>query len=210
MPRARFALLLDGGFVTKKLFTRLESNQRVVMADHVVDLTTELINQPALTDYELLRIHFYDAYPSRETIKLPISGLPIELAKTERFRNAQALYDGLIHKPRFALRMGETIITPAQWRLKPRVERELKRRPRTLTDQDFDLDIVQKGVDLRIGLDIARLALRDMVRAIVVVSGDSDLVPAFKFARREGVTVILARLGHHVRRNLEEHADIVL
>ncbi len=49
--------------------------------------------------------------------------------------------------------------------------------------------IEQKGVDLRIGLDIARLSLRRMVDIIVVVTGDSDMVPAFKFARREGIRV---------------------
>jgi len=72
-------------------------------------------------------------------------------------------------------------------------------------------DIEQKGVDLRIGLDIARLSLKEMVRVIVVMAGDSDLVPAFKFARREGCKVYLDKLGvAHVRRDLEAHADLVL
>jgi uncharacterized LabA/DUF88 family protein len=44
---------------------------------------------------------------------------------------------------------------------------------------------------MRIGMDMACLALRDMVRTIVVVTGDSDFVPAFKYVRREGVKVIL-------------------
>lgn len=96
------------------------------------------------------------------------------------------------------------------WRLKPRVQRELITSYREMTDRDFDLDIQQKGVDLRIGLDLARLALRDTVRAVVVVTGDPDLVPAFKFVRREGVTVILETLGHNVKRSLREHADVVL
>jgi len=71
-------------------------------------------------------------------------------------------------------------------------------------------NVEQKGVDLRIGLDIARLALREMVEIIVVVTGDSDLVPAFRFARREGIRVYLDHLGHGVRRDLKAHADIVL
>jgi hypothetical protein len=45
------------------------------------------------------------------------------------------------------------------------------------------------------------------VQAIVVVTGDSDLAPAFSFARREAVRVILCRLGHGVRRELAVHAD---
>lgn len=68
----------------------------------------------------------------------------------------------------------------------------------------------QKGVDLRIGLDIARLALRQMVSSIVVVTGDSDLIPAFKFARREGCRVYLDHMGHGVKRELKVHADLIL
>ena len=79
-----------------------------------------------------------------------------------------------------------------------------------LLDSDFDLDINQKGVDLRIGLDMARLALNDRVRAIVVVTGDSDFIPGFKFVRREGLKIILDSMGHNVRNELRIHSDIVL
>jgi uncharacterized LabA/DUF88 family protein len=63
---------------------------------------------------------------------------------------------------------------------------------------------------MRVGLDMARLALRETVRAVIVVTGDSDFVPAFKFVRREGVKVILDPMGHNVRTELREHADIVI
>ena len=82
--------------------------------------------------------------------------------------------------------------------------------PRFLTDDDFVIDAQQKGVDMRIGMDIARLSLREMVRAIIVVTGDSDFVPAFKFARREGVRVILEPMGQNILVELKQHADIVL
>ena len=73
------------------------------------------------------------------------------------------------------------------------------------------LVIEQKGVDLRIGLDIARLALRRHVDEIVIVSADSDLVPALRFARREGLRVYLDTLGAKaVVRDLIAHADRVL
>ena len=63
---------------------------------------------------------------------------------------------------------------------------------------------------MRIGMDMARLALRDMVRTVVVVTADSDFVPAFKFVRREGVIVILEPMGQKPRIELQQHADIVL
>jgi uncharacterized LabA/DUF88 family protein len=68
----------------------------------------------------------------------------------------------------------------------------------------------QKGVDLRIGLDIATLSLRRIADTAVLVTGDSDLVPAMKFARREGLRVYLQSLGHYVRRELKAHADYLL
>jgi uncharacterized LabA/DUF88 family protein len=81
---------------------------------------------------------------------------------------------------------------------------------RPLQEDDVELHLEQKGVDLRLGLDIARLALRQLVDTLVVVTGDSDMIPAFKFARREGLRVLLDHLGGPIRRELRAHADLVL
>lgn len=168
---ARYAILLDGGFVTKKLQERLG---RPATADDIVAVCDEIRGHEHLKTYELLRIYYYDAPPSSETIKLPVSSATHKLAETPRFRHAQSLYDQLELKEGFALRMGETRLAPMHWKLKNRTARELIKKQRDLTDKDFDLDIGQKGVDIRIGLDMARLALRDTVRAVAVVTGDSD------------------------------------
>jgi uncharacterized LabA/DUF88 family protein len=204
--QARYAILLDGGFVTKRI--RSQTKQPAT-ADDVVAVCDKLRQIPDVSNYELLRIYYYDASPSVETIKLPVSRSRHELAKTARFWHAQSLYTQLVMRPDFALRVGETILAPNHWRLKPKVQQEMVAAPRALTDADFDLDISQKGVDMRIGMDMARLALRELVRAVVVVTSDSDFVPAFKFVRREGVRVVLVTLGHkNVRLQLREHADI--
>lgn len=63
---------------------------------------------------------------------------------------------------------------------------------------------------MRLGLDIAALSLKAHVNAIVLVAGDSDFVPAMKFARREGVQIMLVTFGHSVRRDMLEHSDVVL
>lgn len=39
---------------------------------------------------------------------------------------------------------------------------------------------------------------------------DCDMIPAFKFARREGIRVYLDRLGGPVKRELKAHVDLVL
>jgi uncharacterized LabA/DUF88 family protein len=207
VPQPLYAILLDGGFLTKKLYTKFG---RHATADDVVTECERLKALPQVAGYELLRIYYYDAPPSSASVTLPISRARLSLTSTPRFRLSQSLYDQLVLKPNFALRMGETRLTPAQWRIKPRVAKELTKAPRPLTDADFDLDMSQKGVDMRVGLDMARLSLREVVRTVIVVTGDSDFVAAFKFARREGVKVILEPMGHNVRVELRAHADIVL
>ncbi len=60
---------------------------------------------------------------------------------------------------------------------------------------------------MKIGLDIAWLASKKIVDKIVLVTSDSDFVPAMKFARREGIQVYLASLNHQVKSELIEHSD---
>jgi uncharacterized LabA/DUF88 family protein len=207
VPKPLFAILLDGGFLTKKLYTQLG---RHALPGDVVAECQRLRALDHVADYELLRIYWYDAAPSSERVKHPVSGNHLDLATTARFRQSQSFYDQLVLEPFFALRMGHVMLSPNKWRLKPRVARELVKALRPLSDNDFELDLSQKGVDMRVGLDMARLALREIVRTVIVVTGDSDFVPAFRFARREGVKVILEPMGHNVRPELRHHADVVL
>lgn len=207
MIRARYAILIDGGFVTKRLYSR---NLRYATAEDVVEECNALRNRPEVSAYELLRIYYYDAPPSLAQVSRPISRSLWNLAKSDRARHAQSLYDQLALKPDFALRMGEVKLHPNLWKIKQRTISDIIKTPRELADDDFDLDVTQKGVDLRIGLDMARLALRELVRAVIVVTADSDFVPAFKFVRREGVRVILAPMGKNVGVDLKVHADIVI
>jgi len=67
--------------------------------------------------------------------------------------------------------------------------------------------MTQKGVDMKIGLDIASLAFKRQVRRIVLISGDSDFVPAAKLARREGVDFVLDSMGMDIKGELFEHID---
>ncbi len=209
MHRPLYAILLDGGFVTKMLYRRLK---RHATANDIAAECNRLRSVTAVADYELLRIYYYyyDAPPSAERVGLPVTKRGLNLSTTPRFKLSQSLYDQLILKPNFALRMGQVILSPNKWRIKPAVAKELIKTPRTLVDHDFDLDLSQKGVDMRVGLDMARLALREMVRAVIVVTADSDFVPASRFVRREGVKVILEPMGSNVRVELRQHADIVL
>lgn len=201
----RHAILLDGGFVIKKA----NAEDRVFPTADSVETLAHLIGQKtAAQSSELLRAYFYHARPASADIKNPLSGEVTNLASTEVFRLHESLIDSLELKPSFAVRLGET--TVSNWQLGPKAMKSMLASPRAVEARDLIPNISQKGVDLRIGIDLARLSLRSLVDTVVVVTGDSDLIPAFKFVRREGLRVVLATLGHGVRRDLKAHADAVL
>ncbi|MAA75927.1 MAG: NYN domain-containing protein [Salinisphaeraceae bacterium] len=68
----------------------------------------------------------------------------------------------------------------------------------------------QKGVDMRIGLDISSLAHNRQADTIILVTGDSDFVPAAKLARREGMEFIVDPLWQKVSDELYEHVDGII
>ncbi|MYH59757.1 MAG: NYN domain-containing protein [Boseongicola sp. SB0675_bin_26] len=74
-------------------------------------------------------------------------------------------------------------------------------------ERDVTFGLRQKGVDMRIGLDIASMSLKNQIDTAILVSGDSDFVPAAKLARREGVEFILDPLWQGVSPELSEHID---
>ena len=94
--------------------------------------------------------------------------------------------------------------------LKSSVSKDLVRGKRdvgSLDDSDYVLDVQQKGVDVRIGLDVALIATNRYADQIVLITGDSDFVPAAKFARRNGVDFILDPMWHPFRSDLGIHVD---
>lgn len=201
----RVAILLDGGFVTKKLSAQLG---RFPNATDVRALIDRVLAEPCLASRELLRVYYYDAPPITDSIRHPIDGRPHDFAASRAYARNLALQRDLAHLQDFALRQGELVFKG--WRLRPPALDDLLRSPRALRRDDVVPELEQKGVDLRIGLDVASLAVRRIVDTIVLMSGDSDFVPALKFARREGVRVILDALGHGIRAALFEHADLVI
>ena len=107
-----------------------------------------------------------------------------------------------------AFRAGEIIFNG--WKLKAATAQELLKGARPLADDDFQPDMEQKRVDIKIGLDVAWLASKQIVDKVILATADSDFVPAMKFARREGVQVVIATVGDHgLRRDLKVHADEV-
>ena len=157
---------------------------------------------------ELFRIYFYDCAPSDVSTTHPITGEPLDLKTTRAFRENTSLQGALARTEQLAFRRGELVFRG--WRLTSTATLDLIRNgPRALRNDDVQMNLTQKGIDMEIGLDVAWLAIRRIVDRIVLCTGDRDFVPAMKLARREGVQVVLATLGATVHATLLEHADFV-
>jgi uncharacterized LabA/DUF88 family protein len=204
-PLPRFAILIDGAFAIRKLATRCRAFPKSADIEAVA---AAIANHDCVRGLSRLRVYFYHAHPATQVLINPISKRKVALKTTRVHADHAKLLSGLEIAPDFALRLGE--ISTVGWKVGDRAFRRLVRQPQLIRAEDLVPAIEQKGVDLRIGLDIARLALTHSVEAIVVVTGDSDLIPAFKFARREGVRVFLCHLGHGVKRELRVHADRII
>lgn len=201
----RYAILIDGGFITKALSVR---SKKFPCAAEIEAECSRIMALAPLNGHDLLRIYFYDAPPATQKLKNPIDGSVLDLGSSSVYARNTALFDEIELLPNFAFRRGKTVVRG--WRIGQKALKQMVTAPRVPAPKDLTPNIQQKGVDLRIGLDVARLALRQLVQVIVVVTGDSDMTPVFKFARREGLRVYLDHLGMPVRRELKVHADLVI
>lgn len=198
-------IILDGGFVTKKLSISLK---REPTADDIEQLCASIMAHQRMKDCRLLRAFYYDAEPYEGSGTNPLTRITTNFANTKTAVRARALLEALELKPDFAVRRGELVLHG--WKLGRAAQTALTRSPRAITAADLVPAMEQKQVDLKIGLDVALVALKRTASVVVIVSGDSDLVPVMKFARREGAKVYLQPLGHGIRREMKVHADLVL
>lgn len=253
MTRRRVAILIDGGFLLKRLpkLVRAEhcaSPERTAVAikhlcrNHIKSLTGSADNW---IDH-VYRIFYYDAVPYDGKAHHPIENKPIDFAKSHVARERHALFDCLRRQRKVALRLGK-VNKDSDWSIDPSLTKKLLRHRHamdalnqlpvlenpaspipvdlTLTPDQYQelvamrelwqsldknsvyLGLRQKGVDMRIGVDITSLVLKKQADTIILVSGDSDFVPAAKLARREGIDFILDPLWQKVNSDLFEHID---
>ena len=76
--------------------------------------------------------------------------------------------------------------------------------------QQIKPKINQKGVDMKIGLDIASISLKKHASKIILIAGDTDFVPIIKFARSEGVQIFMSTLTSYCPPSLIEHSDKIV
>ena len=160
-----------------------------------------------LEEYEsLYRIFFYTAKPYDKNLASHFEDLPLEitdeikqkiLRKSENISHTIKKFLSELGKQDYiALRLG------------------------TLSFEGWDISksppqpkFKQKKVDMLMGLDIAHLAYKKLVQRILLFSYDTDIQPALKVARIEGLQVILPVIDESYFENppedLLKHSDIV-
>lgn len=156
----------------------------------------------------LYRIFFYDCPPLTKKVHTPVSKRAIDLSKTETAKFRIALHKRLQTVRKVTLRLGrlsdDFVWRPKGSAMKSWLAAQFETTP---SDEDFELDVIQKGVDMRLGLDVASMAFKRQVDQIVLVAADGDFVPAVKLARREGIDVVLDPMGGSAAPDLLAHVD---
>ncbi|WP_372437754.1 NYN domain-containing protein [Pseudomonas chlororaphis subsp. aureofaciens] len=217
------AVLVDGAYFIKR-FRRIEP-QNAYNAERAADLihrwaTAHLskagsrvgVNPPEKANNhrkELYRIFFYDCPPLDIKHHNPISKRAIDFSKSKEALFRKELHSRLRSKRKVALRLGH-LSKDVKWTIKPeKISMLLKGEIQIgeLTENDVTMETRQKGVDMRIGVDVASLSFKKQVDQIVLIAGDADFVPAAKMARREGIDFILDPMWQNIPDGLMEHID---
>lgn len=211
MAEVTTAILVDGGFFLKRA-RRLYGEctpQDLACVLHR-NCLAHLNDKEGKRASSLYRIFFYDCPPLTKKAHHPLTGKAIDFGQSAVAAWRWAFREELKKRRKVALRLGELDGHHTRWVLKEKRLLELCRGKLTIADlaeADFDYEMRQKGVDMRIGLDIASLAFKRLVSQIVLISGDSDFVPAAKLARREGIDFLLDPMWGTIKPDLFEHID---
>ncbi|MCL2811116.1 MAG: NYN domain-containing protein [Clostridia bacterium] len=203
------AVLVDGAFYLKRARALFGDKSPKDRASELMQYCNRHINEKE-TGNKLYRIFFYDCPPSAKNVYHPLSKKNVSLRKSSLFAWATEFQSELTTKRKLALRRGELLESSAGYILNPEIVKKLcdgSLRIEDLHENDFSLDIQQKGVDMRIGLDIASIAYKQQAKQIILIAGDSDFVPAAKHARREGIDFILDPMWNPIKPSLHEHID---
>jgi len=203
----KVAILIDGEWFR----IALENDLRGKLPNGI---TAEIIYKNALLSVlkseEVFRIFYYDCEPPSGKAVNPISRKTVDCTSPAKMNARMRFFAELGRKPHVALRRG--VVKGRNWVLRMSYVKKLlkdKHAP-SLTENDVMLSMVQKGVDMRIGIDVATLSLKKHVDRIILISGDMDMIPAMKLARREGVQVVVVELdGRKVSQEMVEDADVL-
>lgn len=203
------AILVDGGFYRFRAYSLYGDKSPKDRANELFTYCQKHLGEKH-EERELYRILYYDCSPTDKKIYHPYTKTQYDLSKNNLYKWMQEFLQELKMKRKFALRLGILADQQAHYNLKYETTKKLFNGTKNLSDvteADFELNVEQKCVDMKIGLDIASMAYKKQVEQIILISGDSDFVPAAKLARREGIDFILDPMGTPIKPELQEHID---
>ena len=210
MREETIAILVDGGFYqrrAKSLWGEKSADDRAV---ELMNYCHKHLNRSNHEDCRLYRIFYYDCPPIDRNVYHPLLKKDINLKKQPLYTYMTAFHTALKCQRKVALRMGKLATNDLRYSMLPDAQKKLLRGELPLdelTESHFTLNTEQKGVDMRIGLDISSMAFKKQATRMILISGDSDFVPAAKLARREGIDFILDPMGAKISDDLAEHID---
>lgn len=204
------AILVDGGFYrrrSQKIFGDISAKDRAI---ELTNYCKRHLNSHGESNNDLYRIFYYDCPPTAKRIYHPFLQTQVDLSKSDLYAWMNQFLDELKKKRKVAIRLGKLAEEQAHYTIRPNIVKKLCNNSMQFSDlqeSDFCIEIDQKGVDMKIGLDIASMSYKRQVDQIILISGDSDFVSAAKLARREGIDFILDSLGAPIKPDLFEHID---
>lgn len=203
------AILVDGAFYRKRAYYFWGDKSPEDRANELRIYCNNFVKKEK-AGAELYRVFYYDCPPVTKKVFHPLTKKLVDLGRSSEYEWSLEFLNELKHQRKFALRLGRLSEEQAVYNLKPEVTKKLLNGKLSLEDlsmKDFSLSLTQKGVDMRIGVDISSLAFKKQVDRIVLISGDSDFVPAAKQARREGIDFIIDSMRSKIKADLFEHID---
>ena len=207
----RTAILIDGGYYrvrSRTLWGLKTTSDRV---NELYEYCMLHITRPT-EPRQLYRIFYYDCPPMTRTIRHPLSGKEFDYSEMPGTKWANDFNRTFSEQPRVAMRMGELAENTASFVLKDVALDSLlsgEKTIRDLVESDFRIEVKQKGVDMRIGLDVASLANGHIVDQIILIAGDSDFLPVVKMARKSGLDFVLDPMKQKPKHNMVEHVDLI-
>lgn len=208
----RTAILVDGGFFLKRYRSihKIKNLDSEKTAQDLWEMCLKHLSQAKAKKYDFYRIFYYGCLPYSKKQHNPLTGKSIDFSKTDQHRFQVNFFEELKKKRKIALRLG-ILEDRKRWIIKPSKTKDILSKKigiEDLAENDLQFDFNQKMVDIKIGLDIASITLKKQVDQIILISGDSDFVPAAKLARREGVDFLLDPMWNPIKPHLFEHIDV--
>lgn len=206
------AILVDGPFFIRRvrqIFPAHVHYDAKVMADLVWRLSAAHLFERNQPKRHLFRIFFYDTPVHTQRVALPISRQSIDLSKSKEGQFRIAFQRQLQRKRKLAVKLGEPMEV-SNWKLNEDALADLLGKRITvdeLVDEDFTPDTHPRGIELRMGVDLATLAYKRQVQQVVLVTGDGAFSSAAELLRHEGVDVVLDPMWQNVSEELFSYID---